>query len=121
MAGRKRKTEAQPLGRVLKGLMAERKLSIADVARMAGVSKSVAGDWLSGTTPADLLAVKRLADELGVSMAFLVTGERDKANAPTLEDVLTGGDIMEGVFKISVQRLVARTNKRDPGTEGGDK
>ena len=108
MAGRKRKTDPQPLGRVLKGIMTQRKRSIADVGRMAGVSKSVAADWLSGTTPADLMAVKRLADELGVSLSFLVSGEPDKAAQPTIEDVLKEGDLVEGIFKISLQRLLPK-------------
>lgn len=68
-----------PFGRILSGLMKQRDLRIADVAEMARVSKSVVHGWMTGTSPRDLTAVKRLSDALGISFSELLLGEKDKS------------------------------------------
>lgn len=52
-----------------------RGFTLRDIAQMAGVSASVVQNWLSGSAPYDLIAVYKLAQELGVPFERLLFGE----------------------------------------------
>lgn len=112
MQRRRKKSEPTPFGKILKTLMKERELTLRDAANIAGVSASTIDDWKSGTSPADYMAVKKLANEFGVSLSFLLTGEEDNENtfkSPTLTEVFEdGGSLFDGYAKITIQRLVPR-------------
>lgn len=106
---RKPKQHEQPFNRILNQIMKERGLKLVDIARMAGISVSVAGDWSAGAMPSDMMRVQLLCDALGVSMRFMLTGTHEtnaKRAAPSIAEVLSEAEKVEGIFKISLQRLV---------------
>ncbi len=107
---RKKRQSQQPFNHILRAIMRDRGLKLADIAKMAGVSVSVAGDWTADVFPSDMNKVKTLADQLGISFTYLVTGqseERKFKNSFQLVEMLTEGEPIEGFYKISVQKLNA--------------
>lgn len=54
--------------------MTDRGLGVRDIAILAGVGPSTVMSWKSGANPSDLLAVKRLAEELRIDFCYLLTG-----------------------------------------------
>ena len=99
-----------PFSRELKRLMQQRDLCLTDVSKMTKISKSTLSGWLSSSaTPADLLAVKRLADVLGVSMSRLCTGQEDqvasKANTNEVVELIQNGQMQEGYYRVLFQKL----------------
>lgn len=109
---RKPKKEAQPFARILTKLLAERKLTNKQASSVAGVSASTIQDWKTGTTPADLTALKKLSDGLGVSVAFLISGEEDKSKHPSVDAIFDkGAVIFDGYAKIFVQALAEKGKK----------
>lgn len=95
--------------------MTERGLTIRRAAEIADISDSTIDDWRNGATPADYLAVKRLAAHLGVSLSFILTGEDEtqaKPYATSITEVFEdGGSLFDGYAKITIQRLIPRTKK----------
>ncbi|MBL3570922.1 hypothetical protein BV509_11120 [Rhodovulum sulfidophilum] len=63
------------LSPVLRSIMAARGLSVADMARMAGVSKSAMEKYLAGPSSPRAVAVASLARALNISTDALVFGE----------------------------------------------
>ena len=109
------KSTTLPFKLVLLKLMADRALSATQIAALAGVARSVVGDWTNGSAPRDLAAVGKLAKALGLSMRELLLDE--------VEDSMEGNDdshlgtfeeqpLVDGVFRITLHRLVAPTGKR---------
>jgi transcriptional regulator with XRE-family HTH domain len=62
--------------------MENNKLSVRDAAQIAGVPPSTLANWRAGASPDNHLALKRLSDHFGVSLAFLLTGEHEKFERP---------------------------------------
>jgi len=64
-------------------------------------------DWLNGTTPHDLLAVRRLAKALGVSVSFLLYGEKEDPVNFSIEEIIEKSDspIMSGLYHIEVKKV----------------
>jgi len=110
MRKKKKSIGIPPFAKTLRSLMTEKGISVRRAAESAGVATSTVDDWRAGTTPADYLAVKRLARALGVSFSFLLTGEDEENRAPTTvtEVFSDGGILFDGYAKISIQRLVPR-------------
>lgn len=104
-----------PFGKILRSLMAEKNITIRQAAEIAGVGSSTIDDWRGGALPEDYSAVKRLAGALGVSFAFLLTGEEDKRSGSALPSVAEvfddGGQLFDGYAKITIQRLLPRKIK----------
>jgi transcriptional regulator with XRE-family HTH domain len=92
---------------MLRTIMNERDLTIVALAKQTGMAKSTISDWLGGSSPSDLSAVKRMSDVLNVTMAYLTTGENDRAQVATLEmhDMFDNGVAHEGVYRITFQKL----------------
>ncbi len=109
---RKKTKGANPFSKILRDLIKEKGLTVRETAKLAGVSPSTLDDWRAGALPADYIAVKKLAKELGVSFSFLLTGEEDsklKEIQPTITEVFDdGGSLFDGYAKITIQRLVPR-------------
>jgi transcriptional regulator with XRE-family HTH domain len=109
---KRKKQTTSPFSKILKSLSKERGLTIRELANAAGVSPSTINDWQSGSSPEDYLAVKKLADYLGVSFSFLLTGQEEKKNLnqqPTVTEVFgDGGMLFDGFAKITIQRLIPR-------------
>ena len=111
---RRKKTKGSTFGKTLRSLLDEKGITLRDAAKIAGVSASTIDDWCAGSTPADYLAVSRLANQLGVNFEFLLTGRAPKSQsvlssvAEVFED---GGALFDGYAKITIQRLVPRGTK----------
>jgi transcriptional regulator with XRE-family HTH domain len=113
-----------PFKAKLQEVMEKRGLSQAQIAALAGVSKTVVHDWTAGSTPHDLQAVGRLAKALGCSLRELLLGEEESEALPILQALLpqTGSkddpdeafdeeSIIQGVYKISISRLRSKFQK----------
>lgn len=87
-------------------------MTVRQAASIAGVASSTIDDWRGGALPEDYSAVKRLAQEFGVSLSFLLTGEddlRDASHLPSITEVFEdGGALFDGYAKITIQRLIPR-------------
>jgi len=69
-------------------LMKEKKLKQIDLVRLTGHSSGTVSDWISnGVLPRADDALK-IADRLGVSVRYLVTGEDDKDLSPREKELL---------------------------------
>lgn len=63
------------LSKNLKRILFERNLKAAELARLAGVSKTSLSEWLSGSNPRDITKLKKVADILSVSIDELCFGD----------------------------------------------
>ena len=101
-----------PFAKILRSLMTEKSMTLRQAATIAGVAPSTIDDWRAGALPEDYSAIKRLADGLGVSFSFLLTGENDQKNPnelPSVTEVFAdGGALFDGFAKITIQRLIPR-------------
>ena len=85
------------------GLMAERNISKAQLAKGTGISPRTIGDWeKKGTNPAsDKIA--RISDFLGVNTHWLLTGNEDPANNSVhVSGSVSGGAVVQGINNGSV-------------------
>lgn len=109
MSGKNRNPVAIEFRRNLESLMKERGLSLQDIARMAGVSKSVAHSWTAGSIPQNLPAVARLAEELEVSFKVLLLGEQDNhVSSFQPGHVFDMQDIFDGLCVLSLKRVIPK-------------
>lgn len=113
MAVKKRKRSGPtPFSKILRSLMTEKNLSVRAAADIARVGISTIDNWRAGALPEDYSAVKRLANGLGVSLSFLLTGEdevRGNDQVPTITEAFDdGGTLFDGYAKITIQRLIPR-------------
>lgn len=112
---KQKKQNVSPFSKILKAVSKERGLTIRELASMAGVSPSTINDWQSGASPENYMAVKKLADGMGLSFSFLLTGEEEKKPSnplPTITEVFDdGGALFDGYAKITIQRLIPRNKK----------
>lgn len=65
------------LSTILRQIMAVRRLSVSDMAKAAGVSKSAMEKYLAGPSSPRLVAIASLARALGLSIDRIVFGEID--------------------------------------------
>lgn len=99
-------------GERLRATLKEREMSIRKAARVAEVSPSVLDSWTSGASPKDLHAVKRLADELGVSFSWLLLGERENRQLPiTVSELFDEQPFFDGYARIRLDRLIPKGGK----------
>ena len=111
MTKRKRKKEKRPFSKILFRLMSERDMTLKDASEIAGVSISTISDWRNGTTPEDYQAVQKLANHLGVSLSFILTGKEDivENSIPSVTEVFElGDDLFDGYAQITIKRLIPR-------------
>ncbi len=113
---KKQRAKSSEFSKTLKSIASEKSLTIRQLAKMAGVSPSTINDWQSGSSPENYIAVKKLADQLGIGFSFLLTGEDDKKNKNQLASVTEvfedGGALFDGYAKITIQRLLPRKDKK---------
>ena len=115
--GRKPKS-SQPIehwGHRLDRTLKEQGLSHRAAAKLMGIAPSVVDSWIKGVSPSDLLAIKKLTDEYGISYSWLLTGERESGQAkPTVSELFTEVPYFDGLARIQIHRLVS---KKDSGSE----
>lgn len=98
------------LGHRIKQLLAEKELSEKHAAKEIGVAGSVLNGWCQNAVPRDYKAVKRLADLLGVSLSFLLTGEPEATL--NLEELVKGRDVvLDGYYHVSVKKITLKGGK----------
>lgn len=108
----KKGTKNLPFGKILRGIMNDRGLTLRAVAEMAGVNASVVQGWLNHTNPHDLQAVSKLAQALGVSFKGLLLGEQEEnGSSVTVSELFEEQDLIEGICKVSIKRLVERKKR----------
>ena len=56
-------------------LMKAKDLGPCQIARQSGVRMSIIRDWLDGSTPRDLVGLKRVAQLFGISLDDLLFGQ----------------------------------------------
>ncbi|MEY4065932.1 MAG: hypothetical protein RIR26_2140 [Pseudomonadota bacterium] len=93
-------------GKNLSKVMKIRNLRIQDVAEMAQVSKSVVHAWTTGTSPRDLLAVRRLSDALQIPFSELVFGETELVGIEmmSVDDV----PFFDGYCRLRIERVIPK-------------
>jgi transcriptional regulator with XRE-family HTH domain len=114
----RRSGPARPFQKILEALMREKGVGVREAAKLAGVGPSTVMSWKSGSAPADYVAVKRLANALGTTLCFLLTGEKDVppegTRAPLSEVLRADGLLYDGYAKVTIEKLVIRDDLRDP-------
>jgi transcriptional regulator with XRE-family HTH domain len=78
------------LRQVLKTLLAENKLSAAELSRKTSVSKQVLSDWLAGVRPRNIEQVKAVAEYFGISLDYLCFGETASPAKPVPATWISG-------------------------------
>ena len=109
MADKKKDIQKEELQfpKMLKKLLKDRSITQKQAASLAGVTESVLSDWISGCAPQNLIAVKRLAKSLGVSVSYLLFGESDDGFKISLEELIKAEDapVMSGLYKIELTKI----------------
>lgn len=104
-------------GERLGASLAEKKVGLRQAAKIAGVSSSVLHSWVHGRNPTDLLAVKRLCDELDFDFTWILTGQFSKGReAPSLAEIYEEQPYFDGLARIRIDRLIPRKS----GKSGSD-
>jgi transcriptional regulator with XRE-family HTH domain len=116
VANRNRKKDLT-FGKLLCSLMERKGMTIREGSSIAGVGPSTIQSWRVGSRPEDMKALKKLAHALGVSMAFLLTGEEDILPEASKEmqqvGFISAGILFEGFAKIKIEKIIPRTNKEN--------
>lgn len=104
-----------PFTRILNSVLKEKRVTVRAAAEMAGVGASTIMSWKAGALPEDYVAVQRLAEGLGLTLSFMLTGKDDsrkKESTPAIAEVFDEDDFLfDGYAKITVQRLIPRKMK----------
>ena len=90
--------------------MRKRGVTQARLSRNSGVPKSTISNWLLGTPPTNTVFIKKLADELGISMDQLCFGRGDLP-FPSKKDSKER-DIAEwqkGIYEVHFRKLQTRS------------
>lgn len=87
---------------VLKDILKEKDISVAQLARATRVPRQTLDNWMSGQEPRSLRQVKDVADYLHVSLDYLCFGER--GSDPFLN--FFESEINAGVFEVVLRRVV---------------
>ncbi len=66
------------LERILKDLLSEKDMTVAQLSRATGIARQTLDNWLSGQEPRSLRQVKKVASHFGVPVDYLCFGEREK-------------------------------------------
>ena len=99
--------------KMLKKLLKDRTITQKQAASLAGVTESVMSDWINGCAPQNLVAVKRLAKSLGVSVSYLLFGASDDDGFKiSLEELIQTENtpVMSGYYKIELTKIKIAEN-----------
>lgn len=91
------------LGKTIKKLISERKISIRALAKQTGIPQSTLNSISNGREPGKVEHLLTLSKYFKVSMEYLLTGNDDQP--PTLENVLTE-DIFAGWLRVKIERAI---------------
>lgn len=93
---------AVKVGSIFKQLLAEKRMSIKEVAEASGVPASTLSEWLNNRTPKNPQQARDVARALGVSLHYLLFGEEDTEEP--LHKLLKE-DVFSGTFEINIRRI----------------
>lgn len=105
--------KANKWGERLGAALKENNCALRRAAEIAGVSASVIHSWVHGSvSPTDLLAVKRLCDELNLDFTWLLTGEFSKGRQElSMTEIFEEAPFFDGYAKIRIDRLIPRKKR----------
>ena len=96
--------------------MKEKGLGIRETAKIVNISPSTLNSWRSGSPPTNFKAVQKLAEILGTSFSFLLTGKSDSWNAnqvPSVSEVFDSeGILFDGYARITIEKLIPKNINR---------
>lgn len=94
--------------KILKKLIADRGLSVRELARETGIAQSTLNALVQGRAPSKPEHLLSLSRFFGCSVEFLLTGTDQRP--PTLEEVFTQ-DVFEGWVRIKIERAIPGKRK----------
>lgn len=119
---RKAKPKDMTFAKNLQRLMAERNVGVRELAKAVGCSPANISDYRQGVIPSDFALVRRIAKKLGVTMSFLLTGEDDSRPVDSMLAVAEvfddGGPLFDGYARITIQRLVPKSDRKKGSGNG---
>lgn len=95
------------LEQILKDLLHERDMTVAQLSRTTGVALQTLDNWLSGQEPRSLRQVKKVASYFEVPVDYLCFGETSEKK--TIEDYKE--EINAGIFEVILRRAKPRGPK----------
>jgi transcriptional regulator with XRE-family HTH domain len=92
-------------GENLEKLMKERRFSVAALAKHLGVPAKTVHEWVGkgGRMPRDPEALKKIAEQLDVSIYFLLYGVEDPKSA--FAQILEKTEIHTGLYEITIKKV----------------
>ena len=88
---------------VLLRLLEKRGMSIRELSRQTGIPQRTLNQWAQpSSNPSDVIAIKKLADFLGVSVDYLLFGTTPQ---PTKLSDLEADVLLSGIFRIKLERI----------------
>jgi transcriptional regulator with XRE-family HTH domain len=98
----------------LKLYLDKRGLSASDLSRISGVPKQSISDWLGGSSPRNILNVKKVADALLVSIDHLVFGDGFLERSEGVGALPVANEWVDGVYEVKFRKM----NRNDPRGSG---
>lgn len=93
----------------LQKILTEKKISIRELSRNSKVAPSVISGWLKGNSPTDLILIKNISENLGVSFSWLLTGSHEKnISVPTMSEIFEEQPYFDGYARIRIDRLILK-------------
>jgi len=87
----------------LKRLLEQRGLSVKEAAKRVGTSEKNLREWLSGRSPRDLDAVRRLASVLGIGIHDLLFSSPDPIGM--MADIFERTEVHTGLYRVTVEKV----------------
>ena len=111
---RRRRLETQ-FASNLQRVMDERNINLKGIAELAGVTPGVCSGWLTGSSPADFIAVQKLARALRVNFEWLLTGTTTNVHVKdlSLAEIFEEVPAFDGIYRISATKLVQRGRSKE--------
>jgi transcriptional regulator with XRE-family HTH domain len=99
------------LDKQLKTLLRENDITVAQLARKAGVSAKTIYNWLEGQNPRDIGAVKKVADHFKVTLDFICYGTEPIKTTSSFEQHLD--EIHAGTYEVILRRPKTKAGKNE--------
>jgi transcriptional regulator with XRE-family HTH domain len=90
------------IGRILSGIIKERRLTLKEIAMETGVPATTLAEWQANRTPKNPAQVRAVAKYLGISLHYLLFGEEDSQE---LFQKILKEDLFSGTFEINIKRV----------------
>lgn len=94
----------------LSNLLTESGLTVKEAASICGTGTSQIQSWKSGTLSTDYAALSKLAEHLGITLEYLLTGENK--TQPGIKEIFQNGELLfDGFLKVRIERMIPRKTK----------